>query len=72
MAAKKLPKRDAEQLLADVDEWDEGDDDSPIANGSAGNTTYQLNVQARRLYDRYQDERRLREILRDDFEFLDG
>jgi len=67
--AKKSPDRNSEEMLIDDSKWDDNDDsgfdDDHVSNGG----DLRLNVQARRLYDRYQEERRLRELLGDDFDF---
>lgn len=66
--SKKSRNRNDEELLVDDGKWDVSDDDFDDVPGP-GASDLRLNVQARRLYDRYQDKRRLRELLGDDFDF---
>ena len=67
---KKSHNHDNHELLIDDGKWDDIDDDRfADDDDGAGAGDLRLNVQARRLYDRYQEERRLRELLGDDFDF---
>jgi hypothetical protein len=68
MARKKSQKRVDESLIIDDGKWDDVDDFGFDVSGidTAGQ---RINGQARRLYDHYQEERRLRELLGDDFDF---
>lgn len=66
---KKSPNRANEDLLFEDGKWDDLDDVGTDPDFDADDNDLRLNVQARRLYDRYQDERRLRELLEDQFDY---
>jgi len=61
--------RHNEELLIDDGKWDDIDDVGFYDDAGSDISDLRLNVQARRLYDRYQEERRLRELLGDDFDY---
>lgn len=65
---KKSPNHKNEDLFVDDSKWDDIDDIGFDDDLGPYAGDLRLNVQARRLYDRYQDERRLRELLGDDFD----
>ena len=56
---KKSQNRDNDALLVDDGKWDDIDDDGFTEDHGMDVVDLRLNVQARRLYDRYQEERRL-------------
>ena len=66
---RKSHNRDNDELLINDGKWADIDDDDFTDDHGADIGDLRLNVQARRLYDRYQEERRLRELIGDDFDF---
>jgi len=69
MSKSKKKVASSDVLFHDDDEWDEHVSVDDVSVSRSDRSDNKWNAQARRLCDRFQEERRLRQLLQDDFAF---
>lgn len=68
MPRSKISRHDNAERISDEDKWDVDEDIAFVVDAGVTTVKQRTNMRALRLYDRYQERRRLRKLLGDDFD----